>query len=792
MSVSTTSSTPLYLRPGVYVMRRVRMGAKVSAMALVLLVPMLLVLVLLINQLRGDLNFTEGEQHGLAVVNSLTEVVVQVQTHRGLTNRVLSGDDAARSALDKTRSSLAAAMGAVDGLVKQYPELQLASRWAEQRTAVERLMKDALPAQRAEVFAQHSTAVQNFQSLVFFVGESSGLLFDPDAASYFLMDLVVEKTIPWMEAMGVIRGAGSGLLARKEAASSAEVAGVLGLSNQLKSASGLIELRLQALDRQGEKELADWAGANAKVLEFNALIKSNFGGPQPAGDAAMFFKTGTQAISAARAFQLGASTRLNELLAARYVDVQKRLFLVLSVSIAGIAVLVYGLLSFRHAILSSIGLLSESMKQASAGNLSAVVKVSGSDELASISREFEAMLAKLSELVSDVRSAAAMVGDVGAALVTDSNNLADRTQSQAASLEETTASVRLVGDMVKQNSDASQSVSGMSRNLHRDTEQASDLMHQTVVGMDTLKTTSNRMTEIIGTIDSIAFQTNILALNAAVEAARAGEQGRGFAVVASEVRNLAKRSQEAASEVRKLIAESSNRVKASVGQIDAVSQIMTKLVDNIRDVSSSIDNIADASATQSTSLSQVVVAVGDLDSVTAQNSALVERTQHRSMRLIERASQLSHAVNYIQLRQGTADEAKELVMRAYELIQKLGFTRAADEFYKKDGSYISKDLYIFALDREGIYRVMGMDINKTGTNVSAAPGVDAERLLADAWKRAEQGGGWIEYNIINLATGDVRGKSSFVMPINDDLLIGCGAYRSQVRNLDEIKAASRG
>ena len=792
MTTETTGRTPLFLRPAVYLMRRIRMGTKVTAMALVLLVPMLLVLVMLINELRGTVKFTEGELHGLEVVNHLTEAVVQIQTHRGQTNRVLSGDDATRPALDKTRASLREVLGTVDTVVKRYPELQLSSRWAEQRSTIDALLKDANPDQRAAVFAQHSAAVRGIQNLVFFVGETSGLLFDPDAASYFLMDLVVEKTIPWMEVMGIMRGSGSGLIARKDAATPADVAGVMGLSNQLQAATGLIELRLQALERQGEKELKEWAAANAKLREFTDAVKSSLGTSTPTGDATEFFQKGTAAIGAARGFQQASAARLQELLNIRLADVQQRLLLVVTVSLAGMAVLIYGLVAFRHATLSSIGLLSQAMGQASGGNLSAVVKVSGTDELAGISREFETMLSKLSELVSDVRSAAAMVGDVGASLVTDSNNLADRTQSQAASLEETTASVRLVGDMVKQNSDASQSVSGMTRNLHHDTEQASELMHQTVEGMDTLKTTSNRMTEIIGTIDSIAFQTNILALNAAVEAARAGEQGRGFAVVASEVRNLAKRSQEAASEVRKLIAESSNRVKASVGQIDAVSQIMSKLVDNIRDVSSSIDNIADASATQSTSLSEVVVAVGDLDSVTAQNSALVERTQHRSMRLIERASQLSHAVNYIRLRQGTADEAKELVMKAYELIQKVGFTRASDEFYKKDGGFISKDLYIFALDREGVYRVMGMDINKTGTNVSAAPGVDAQQLLADAWKRAEQGGGWIEYNIINLTTGDVKGKSSFVMPISNDLLIGCGAYRSQVRGLEEIKAAARG
>ena len=437
-------------------------------------------------------------------------------------------------------------------------------------------------------------------------------------------------------------------------------------------------------------------------------------------------------------------------------------------------------------------MLRHSMNQAAEGNLSTPVRVDGKDELARISQAFEGMLANLSTLVADVRSASSLVGDVGSALVSDSTLLADRTQSQAASLEETTANVRMVGDMVKQNADVAQGVSGMTRQLRQQTGAANELMGKTVHGMDTLKTTSLRMTEIIGTIDSIAFQTNILALNAAVEAARAGEAGRGFAVVASEVRNLARRSQEAASEVRKLIADSAGRVQTSVGEIGSVNQLMLDLVGSITKVTEGMENIATASSDQSRSLNEVVIAVGDLDSVTAENSALVERTQHRSHRLIERAHQLDDAVRHIRLRQGTADEAKALTLRALAHVQKVGFDKAARDFHNKQAGFIDRDLYVFVLDREGFYRVMGIDETKVGVNVSASPGVDAAQLIADAWKRAEQGGGWVEYNIINLVTGDVRGKSSYVMPLDGQRLIGCGAYRSAVKTLDELNKTNKG
>jgi hypothetical protein len=285
------------------------------------------------------------------------------------------------------------------------------------------------------------------------------------------------------------------------------------------------------------------------------------------------------------------------------------------------------------------------------------------------------------------------------------------------------------------------------------------------------------MSEIIGTIDGIAFQTNLLALNAAVEAARAGEQGRGFAVVASEVRNLAKRSQTAAAEIRILIAESSTRVTTTVSGIKEVSTMMESLVSGIAEISMNVNVMAEGSAAQSAALEEVVHAVGDLDVLTQENTGLVARSAENSDRMIAQASALEISVGDIQLRQGTADQARQLVFDAMVHVQNVGFDQAAGDFQNPDGPFIDKDLYVFVFDRAGYYIVHGAAPHKDGTNLGEIAGLDADKLVSDAWTACdEERGGWVTYSITNPLTGEVQGKSSYVMPLDEDRLLGCGCY----------------
>ena len=764
-----------WLRPGVALMQRLRMPIKLATMAFILGLPLVLMTYFQMSTLYAEYATAHGELQGAEAVNLTSEVLADVQ-QLGAASQV--SDKARAERLQQLQSDVSG----LEAWMQQHPGQPWAPQWPGQRALLLALQTPTTNVQAAT--DAQAVASKGLRHLVSLIGEQSSLAMDPLAETYFLQDILTGRVIAWLESVHAILELSASMpdqTVKKEV----RAASLTGLTNFLDAQAQAIEDNLNAMERSADKELPQGARellqATAAFAGQVRTLTTQEATPQSLEPVQA---SGGQLLEVGRQFRKHAS----DLLTLRLQSRQDRAFMQASIlgglAVVGLLLVMYLILCFSVATVRSIRALNSAISEGTRGNLAVHVEVPGSDEIAAISKEFENMLNVLSTLVADVRSASSMVTHVGAQLVEDGHSLSQRTQSQAVSLEEAASNVGQVSDTVARNSEAAQEVSLMTKSLHVEAGNASSLMGKTVSGMGALQTTSTRMREIIGTIDGIAFQTNLLALNAAVEAARAGEQGKGFAVVAAEVRNLARRSQGAAAEVRTLIAESATRVSETVTEIQAVSGLMTSLVTGISEIAFNVEAMAEGSTKQSIALTEVVQAVGDLDRVTIENSGLVDRTSHRSSRLMQRSRQLESAVTYIKLRQGTADEALALTTRAHNLLQQVGFEQAFQVFHDKEGGFVDRDLYVFVFDRRGVYRVMGADVNRVGSSLFDAPGVDAQQLLDDAWHRCEQGGGWVEYNIINLATSDVRGKSSYVLPINDELLVGCGAYRSALTDAD--------
>lgn len=447
---------------------------------------------------------------------------------------------------------------------------------------------------------------------------------------------------------------------------------------------------------------------------------------------------------------------------------------VLAVCSAGMG---YGLLALYLNLSRGLGELARALQHTSEGNLCVPLAMPGRDELADLARLQERMAHTLSAMVADIRSNAALVAQAGQHLAVDNRSMADRTEQQAANLEQTAASVEQLSDTVQSNAQTASSADQRASQVIQAADVGAQAMERAVQSVQGIQQGARRMQEIIGVIDSIAFQTNILALNAAVEAARAGEQGRGFAVVAAEVRMLAGRSGAAAREIRTLISTTVEQVEASAGLMRSAGEGIDAMASGIRSMAANLAHISHSEAEQSTGLQEITAAVRQLDQITQHNAQMVEQAVAQAVALEGRASTLAGAVSAFRLHQGTADEALALVERATALRRSMGSREQFLRTLSDAGQpYHDRDMYVFALDGSGTYRAFGGNPAKVGTRVQDIAGVAGEQLLQDIKAQAERAPGWVEYDIHNPVTGTVQAKMSFVQSV-DGLYLGCGVYK---------------
>ncbi|WP_298233412.1 methyl-accepting chemotaxis protein [uncultured Azohydromonas sp.] len=283
------------------------------------------------------------------------------------------------------------------------------------------------------------------------------------------------------------------------------------------------------------------------------------------------------------------------------------------------------------------------------GDLNTEVQVEGRDETAQLLSALGTMKGKLTQIVSGVRQNAEGVATASAQIAQGNQDLSHRTEQQASSLEQTAAAMEELGSTVKHNADNASQANQLAVGASSVAVKGGEVVAQVVDTMRGIETSSHKIADIIGVIDSIAFQTNILALNAAVEAARAGEHGRGFAVVAGEVRNLAQRSATAAREIKQLITDSVNRVDHGSKLADQAGHTMQEVVTAVKRVSDLMAEISAASAEQSKGVAQVGEAVTQMDHATQQNAALVEESAAAAESLRAQAQQLVQAVAVFRL-----------------------------------------------------------------------------------------------------------------------------------------------
>ena len=352
--------------------------------------------------------------------------------------------------------------------------------------------------------------------------------------------------------------------------------------------------------------------------------------------------------------QLGELTQLvdkhSETQIARLDAQQRTVRLALSaVMIIGVlAVLAFTFFNIR-SILQPLDRAVASAERIARQDLSEHIEADGIDETAVMMRGVQGMQRSLAGVVSNVRSATDSIATASAQVAAGGQDLSNRTEQTASNLEETASAMEQLTASVTHNADSARKADELARNAAAVAQRGGTVVGEVVETMSRISASSGKIADIIGTIDGIAFQTNILALNAAVEAARAGEQGRGFAVVAGEVRVLAQRSAAAAKEIKDLINTSGENVASGSQLVQRAGATMHEIVGAIERVTGIVGEISTATREQSTGISQIGQAIANLDQMTQSNAALVEQSAAAAQSLQQQADELARSVAVFKL-----------------------------------------------------------------------------------------------------------------------------------------------
>jgi methyl-accepting chemotaxis protein len=638
---------------------RLSIGKRFLLLGLVALVSCVIPVTLQVQSAWQVVRTSSLEAQGIVPAKALLKVIQLTQQHRGLTAMVLNGQAAQETARAAKQQELDRAIEAAGALADERAQgSAYRAAWTNNARAWVALRErvNARNLAAGESFAMHTRLLGELLVTLEESADEFGLSLDPELDSYKLI-LATNFTLPALtEELGKTRARGAGLLAAK-AATPSDLAEV---GSMVARAQDLIRRMARDVDKAGAYN-PQLKGALAAPLQ--AAVEASQMALQVAREqvlaqqfnisSADYFAHFTRTIDQLIGFNHQAMDHLAQMLQAR-VAAQQRALAVMSLLLLAMIGLgsVIAIAAARSITRQVGGEPAAVMAMAGAiaqGDLSATLAVPKGREQ-SIAGAMARMRNSLADTVSVVRHASESIATGSSQIAGGNADLSQRTEEQASNLQQTAASMEQLNSTVKNSAHSAQQAAQLARAASDVAARGGDVVSKVVATMGEIHVSSQRIADIIGTIDGIAFQTNILALNAAVEAARAGEQGRGFAVVAGEVRALAQRSADAASEIKGLIASSVGKVDAGSRLVDEAGRTMGELVQQVRRVSDLIGEVSAATHEQTSGIDQVNTAVTQLDEMTQRNAALVEQSAAAAESLKAQAQALVQSVSVFRLR----------------------------------------------------------------------------------------------------------------------------------------------
>lgn len=630
---------------GVRLFRRLRFGAKAAIVSMLFLIPTLIGFGLYLEQVQRDINQSTRELAGVQLIEKMAPVLRALTDLRNA-GRANSAGFAPASALLKDGH---AALMRAEAELKQMDQGLVEHLELGEASASMHQMLSGLPAN-----ADPKTVEDVLQQTVEFynlLSARSGIIMDPNAADLQLL-LAYSREIPFLaEAVGQMRSWGTVALLkeRQDATSMQRVYGWIARAQKhvsetkawIQGASKADPELSQSLDTTVLKQ----ADAYLKRAN-NTFVK---GDEALVNDAPGWWQEGSEVVNQLYTAQGSAMQLVRNRVEARLQQAKLVRNVSLAAGMLALALALYFFYCFYRVMNGGLAETRRHLTSMTSGDLTTQPKPWGADDIAVLMLSLREMQDALRAIVSDVRQASDHIVESSNEIAEDAADLSARTEQSVKSLDRTASSMDSISGIIQHSAEAASEAASIAVSNAEAAHNAQAIMQRVVTTMDGIGTASGKINDIIGTIDGIAFQTNILALNAAVEAARAGESGRGFAVVAAEVRSLAQRSATAAREIKTLIGASVEQTTIGVHVVNEAREAIRTLLTNADSIGQLIERIASDARNGATGIREVEHATRALDQSTQQNAQLVSKTASAASTLRQHAQALAQRVSQFTL-----------------------------------------------------------------------------------------------------------------------------------------------
>lgn len=634
-----------WLAPGIKLFRKLGFPAKLAWMVGAMLVPMLVLLAQLYQVETGKLALAHVERQGLRYAHGVVDFSRELFALRAVA--VSQAGD-----LKQKQSALEVAFANVQQLETELgPVLgnETKAGFDFLKKSVEGVLQNPVRASGDETYAAYGLASEATLKLLEAIADASHLALDPEIDTYHLTVLTVTLGPQYAEYLTGLRDLAA--LTLKEGEGKAMPPQRLRAMERSSTLIGYVDPMYESSYAKGIEAFPavaatlDMKGVDSTREAFMAMLEKQVRVDAPSGPLAQLQSLADAAIEKQLTLNQQIAHRLDAQLLARSARITREIQVGFATAGAFLLLALYLLLCFYRVTKGGLELISVHLQELAQGDLRhRPVDPLGKDEAAMLIVDLHKVYDSMHDLIRRVRHNAHDLANTSAEVSRASLDLSKRTEDAASNLGVQASAVQLINDQINQSAQRTQEAAVMAGGNADVAQQGGQIIGNVVDTMQAIRTSSSKISEIIGTIDGIAFQTNILALNAAVEAARAGESGRGFAVVASEVRSLAGRSAAAAREIKDLISDSEEKVTTGTLVVEEAGRNISEIVANAKQINLFLDEISQATRSQAEEVAQVVNAIGQLDANTQQNAALVEQTSSAAQALSDQATNLTQEI----------------------------------------------------------------------------------------------------------------------------------------------------